>query len=117
MAEPQTYEEFMARARAMAGEVDVALAACRPVTPTSQERELAVMVGMNLDVPYDGSQRGACKLCDREVWIGPRTQDLLVEQPEKVMITCLMCAAAYQMLVGAPDTPVVNLGSVHPTDG
>lgn len=72
---------------------DRTVIACRFVSDALMA-DIAKLVGPELpklDV-YPGSIVGKCSSCGREVWIGPRQQDLVKAQPT-AEVMCMLCAA------------------------
>ena len=83
----------------------------RPVVPNEMELAIGVKVGMDFSDPYDGSIKGNCKDCDREVWIGPRQQEMINATPCSVF--CPTCSVEQLHKAGGTLDDVHSLGHVH----
>ena len=59
----------------------------------------------------DGSIKGACKQCMREVWIGPRQQEMINAAPCIVM--CPTCSVENMEKMGINMDNVHSLGNTH----
>lgn len=92
------------------GEELVAVVMGRPVVPNELEIEIGKKMGIDFSDPYDGSVKKACKMCLREVWIGPMQQAKMDELGEGI-IMCPEHAVQTMHDVGQHD--VINLGHQH----
>jgi hypothetical protein len=61
------------------------IVACIPTKPADQRRLPAHLLPF---VPYSGSIKGKCPLCEREIWIGPRQQKMVADGAE---VSCMLC--------------------------
>jgi hypothetical protein len=67
--------------------------ACRPVRFTTAEHRQLAIDGDSDRLPpvYPGSEVQACSECGRDVWVGPRGQQVQQEW-EDLMIVCFFCS-------------------------
>lgn len=104
---------------------DMAIMACAPTRPQDYDdmrRKMwndALAAGLPVPPAYPGRIFKRCQMCDIEVQVGPRQQEMLETlDPDKVWICCLICSVIvtvqeHDVTDGESQTTVHNLGNPY----
>lgn len=90
----------------------IAVVMGRPVVPNDLERSIGEKMGLDFSDPYDGSEKMTCKMCLREVWVGPMQRQKMSEV-DGCIVMCPEHAVQTMHEVGGTMDDVVNLGHEH----
>lgn len=91
---------------------DIAIVMGRPVVPNAVETMIGNKIGIDFSDPYDGSEKMTCKMCMREVWVGPQQREKMSEVAGCIVM-CPEHAVQSMHEVGGSMENVVSLGHEH----
>ena len=89
-------------------DAEIKVAACRSVTPRPLELEVLARSGMEYPPVYPGSVVQQCPQCGFDIYVGPKAQQAMLDEPT-MLVLCFLCAARLANDEGmAPDDVAVH---------